>query len=384
MRSERVLGVAFLAASACASPTIRRFPLREPLTIDDDARPYRAPCGSSTAACTPPVYVPAALWNATDGMLFRPITRFLAVDPAGESMNVNALDEVPDSSWFVNRIGRTAIDDPSACSLVTRIYHAAGYWTVCDAAIAGKALGPFTYEGVRKDDPNDVIPHEDRRELRGQRVLAAWLGQEGEQKTLTSWIWSRPGAPDGSIRHWILDPREESHVHALDPDRWTPRYPNPAFARASERDNAWMARIIARFTPEHVERIAEPTIARMLLERRRTILHRYFSILSPITDLSVEGAALCGVDLARKTGTFDTFRYDAAIEGRRRLPVTGREEGVVCVDLPRIAQDGGAADDDPSRYVIVAIDNGVARRALRAHLYDLGPKRGHRLVGIER
>ena len=30
----------------------------------------------------------------------------LAVDPAGESVNVNALDEVRDSSWFTNRIGR--------------------------------------------------------------------------------------------------------------------------------------------------------------------------------------------------------------------------------------------------------------------------------------
>src|SRR5262249_7470077 len=35
-----------------------------------------------------------------------PVSRFFAVDPGGEARNVNSLDEVPDSSWFQNRIGR--------------------------------------------------------------------------------------------------------------------------------------------------------------------------------------------------------------------------------------------------------------------------------------
>lgn len=41
--------------------------------------------------------------------------------------------------------------------------------------IPGKGMGPFLYKGTRKDDPNDIVPHEHRREVRALRVLFAWL-----------------------------------------------------------------------------------------------------------------------------------------------------------------------------------------------------------------
>ena len=48
------------------------------------------------------------------------------------------------------------------------------YRVVAGRLIPGKILGGFLYNGTRPDDPNDVVPHEHRRELRALRVFGAW------------------------------------------------------------------------------------------------------------------------------------------------------------------------------------------------------------------
>ncbi len=68
----------------------------------------------------------------------------------------------------------------------------------------------------------------------------------------------------------------------------------------------------------------------------------------------------------------------------RPVNVTAGGNGSVCVDLHPEAPDSGVADDDPSRYRVVTVHNEQAPGALELHLYDLGPKRGLRLVGLER
>ena len=42
----------------------------------------------------------------------------------------------------------------------------------------GTVVGQFMFTGRRSDDPNDVFPHERRRELRGLRVFSAWLNHD--------------------------------------------------------------------------------------------------------------------------------------------------------------------------------------------------------------
>jgi hypothetical protein len=41
--------------------------------------------------------------------------------------------------------------------------------------VEGRPMGNFTHFGTRPDDPNDIYPHEHRRELRANRVFAAWI-----------------------------------------------------------------------------------------------------------------------------------------------------------------------------------------------------------------
>src|SRR4029078_6972604 len=48
------------------------------------------------------------------------------------------------------------------------------YRVIAGRLLPGKILGPYRYDGTRGDDPNDLVPHEHRRELRGLRVFAAW------------------------------------------------------------------------------------------------------------------------------------------------------------------------------------------------------------------
>ena len=61
--------------------------------------------------------------------------------------------------------------------------------------LAGRPIGPFRYYGTRTDDPNDVIPHENRRALRGLRLFAAWTNHDDTRAHNTQDSWVEEDAP---------------------------------------------------------------------------------------------------------------------------------------------------------------------------------------------
>jgi hypothetical protein len=323
------------------------------------------------------------------------------------------------------------------------------------AWVAGYGLGSFHYDGTRPDDPSDVIPHENRRDVRALRLLAAWIDavDSRDANSLDSWIADRGNVPDASPGHvvhycmdfshalgpdfgtpqrterlgfsyafdwddmaedffglgiprrpWFLPAGEPGYelfrgfdVHRFVPDEWKMQYANPAYSRMTEHDGAWMARILARFTPEEVRgfaamaRFSDPRntthLAEVLEGRLDRIIDRYLTRLSPIGELRVEGRdRLCGVDMAdmRSVREGSRFRYVGRSSRGGALSVERRGGGEICVPLPHVAPDQGPADDSPERYVRVSIDDGVAHGPLLAYLYDLGLTRGYFLAGVER
>lgn len=545
-----------LGSVACAG-SVQKFPLKDPVWRDPDRRTFDR---------EPEEYFSPFAWDGANQMVFRPISRFLAVDPLGEATNVNALDEVADSSWFRNRIGLPfakggppmAMKDftngacvtqpldpagpwtvtgakpngynpgfiikaanglrylvkfdgttqgvrPTAADVIgSRIYHAAGFYTPCNRVvyfdrkilqidpeakgenadgdeepltqrhldkvfskaqvlpdgryraasslfIDGKPLGPWTYEGRRSDDPNDVIDHEMRRELRGAYVLAAWTNHfdSREQNTLSAWVKHPKREGHGYVRHYYIDfgdcfgsiweppllGRRIGNAYYLDfpylfedfvtlglqerpwdtarfgksgpvfgyydvahfyPDKYRPGYPNPGFVAMTERDAAWMTRILARFDDAHVRALVdtgdlrsellESELTRILIGRRDKLLRRYLGKLSPFANPQVEDGTLCLDDVGvaarvapRKRRYRATAHVGELLESQEVS--TTRKGGRVCSSLP----SNEAASAAAPTYLIVdfsAVDSHTLFPT-RVHLYQTGPKT-YRVVGLER
>jgi hypothetical protein len=322
--------------------------------------------------------------------------------------------------------------------------------------LPGLALGPFRYIGTRPDDPNDVIDHANRRELRGSRVLSAWLDHwdAREQNSMDVWMASDPKdkrSSPGHVVHYFLDTsdalggeiwlgemaRRLGYSYTLDfadifrslitlgaeerpwdharrmpgrekfgyfrtqdfePDAWKPLYPNPAFLRMTERDAAWMARIIARFSIDDIRRLvalgqwSDPSdaeyLANVLVERQRRILVRYLGKLSPIGEVRAAGSdQICATDFARLRSVFPAtaFHYTVTERGagqRIALPAEAAAGGAFCFRTQPVVT-GSFTDGDPARIVTFEVRNGTGAAPLVIHGYDLG-QRGMRVVGLSR
>jgi hypothetical protein len=184
------------------------------------------------------------------------------------------------------------------------------YLAVAGRKIPGDVVGPHEFHGVRGDDPNDVFPHEHRRDLRGYRVFCAWLNHDDSRSvnTLDTWVGeggrghlvhylqdfsSAFGSGSDPQRHIVPQGLRSGNEYIIDgkpilmalftlglwdrpwrkvsyevypevgriegtffsPEKWKPEYPNPAFERMRPADGFWAARIVARFSDEAVRAI---------------------------------------------------------------------------------------------------------------------------------
>jgi hypothetical protein len=173
--------------------------------------------------------------------------------------------------------------------------------------LKGKPLGPFEYSGRRRDDPEDLIPHQHRRELRGLWTIAAWTNHADVRGPNSLDMWVTDGGRS-FVRHHLIDfgstlgsgavakrsyqtgteyfidygvsarslvalgLRPFDWEDAVDPDLasigyieaanfepriWRPDYPNPAFDERTERDIRWGARIVAGMSDELIRAAVE-------------------------------------------------------------------------------------------------------------------------------
>ena len=80
----------------------------------------------------------------------------------------------------------------------------ARYRVIISAALEGTPLEGFRYEGTAPDDPNDIVPHENRRELRGLRVFGAWVNHT-DAKAINSMDTLVNENGRSIVRHHLLD-----------------------------------------------------------------------------------------------------------------------------------------------------------------------------------
>jgi hypothetical protein len=246
--------------------------------------------------------------------------------------------------------------------------HQPGSYRVLAARNApGRVLGGFQFYGTRPDDPNDVVPHEHRRELRALKVFGAWtnLVDVKALNTLDS-VVSENGR--SVVRHFLQDvgstfgagamgPHdwEEGHEYlyegdlvrkrlislgfylqpwqlapyvehpeigrietdAFAPERWKTRVPNAAMRQARDDDTFWAALRVVAFTDEMIRaavregQYADPEAARILgdvlILRRNKIAQAYLTKITPLTRFSLDDAHMLAFeDAAARAGVSKT------------------------------------------------------------------------------
>jgi hypothetical protein len=230
------------------------------------------------------------------------------------------------------------------------------------AWLDGKPLGGHPFEGVREDDPNDRIPHELRRDLRGAYALFSWLDHNDIHgaNMLDLWVADPQSPKRHYVKHYWVDygiglgfgaaknheprfgyefyfdfrliaqhllflgaggrPWAERNSRGLrgvglyettlyDPGTWvssTPAYV-PIYV-ADRIDKFWASKIIMRFTREQISaavdsaQLSDPRAAAWLtdalIERQRMTARYWFERVNPLDEFAIDPESLCFKDLS--------------------------------------------------------------------------------------
>jgi len=235
------------------------------------------------------------------------------------------------------------------------------YRIVAGRLLPGKIIGNFRYEGTRPDDPNDLVPHELRRELRALRVFGAWtnltdlkslntldsLVNENGRTVVKHWLqdvgstfgmcndlyewdlsWEHFYQSDTTMKRLLsfgfaLSPWQTvKYVEGpaigkfegdrFDPRTWRPQTATTAYMELRDDDAFWAARRVAAFSDEMIRAIvhtgqfsdaaAEKAIADIVIKRRDRIVKTYLPAVNPIVSPRLEDARLTFENAAVNAG----------------------------------------------------------------------------------
>jgi hypothetical protein len=280
--------------------------------------------------------------------------------------------------------------------MLAKTPHTAGgrYRGMASLLITGKPIGPFQYQGTRGDDPNDLVPHEHRRDLRALRTFCAWLGHD-DSKALNSldMLTQEGGTP--FVKHYLIDfgaslgsasfmansPRDGNvylfdwkssasqfftfglyapkwqhakypkipsagrfEYEIFDPLTWVGDYPSTAFHNENPSDRLWAARKIKAITDDQIRamvstgRYSDPAaaewVARCLIERRHKILNAFLTGAAGLDRFEVRDNRLESVFIGPGNAPSVKIQwsiYDNDSGRHQMLP------GAASFDLPQVA-----------------------------------------------
>ncbi|CAN5830170.1 hypothetical protein BH11MYX3_BH11MYX3_44060 [soil metagenome] len=312
--------------------------------------------------------------------------------------------------------------------------------------IKGKPIGGAPRYGVRADDPNDRIPHQLRRDLRGLAVFFAWLSHTDvkEDNTVDAWHEDPADKAVHYVTHYLIDfgwalgadaaatkdpsvdyryglyfnetlisifslglvrevweGRERPHYRGIGlfsakdyyPGKWKPTMPSQFSVLDADRfDKLWASKILIRFTPEQLAaavdagRLTDPASSAYLLQtliaRQRITAAHWFRRASPLDEVTVTGDHLCFADLA--------LRYKLESASTRFTIRSFDERGAARATTAATADTQGRActpdlplAPGPEHYTIYRIESSRGTPPMLVHVAT-DPAGAPRVVGIHR